>query len=139
MEKGTQIFAAGDVVTIIWDITGVCGVNNEPYEYPLSAEQSIYPYKTLLGHSDYVLDVTATCDDRWILSGSIDESFRFWDPNTGKCSTILKGHKEGVIGVAADPTGKKFATVSRDMKMRLWRYTEVDEAARRSDVHSLLT
>jgi len=141
MERGTQIVAGDlDNAIMIWDIIRFYDAVNEPYNKSLfSTKWSMNNHKTLLGHSDFVLDVTATCDDRWILSGSKDESLRFWDPNTGKCSTILQGHKDGVIGVAADPTGRKFATASGDMKMRLWRYTEVDEAARRSDIHSLLT
>jgi hypothetical protein len=49
---------------------------------------------------------------------------------------ILKGHKNSVIGIAADPTGRTFATASGDMKMRLWRYKEVDRV---SDIHFLLT
>jgi WD40 repeat protein len=52
MERGTQIVTAGlDNAIMIWDITKLCRVNDEPYEYPLPAEQSIGPYKTLLGHS----------------------------------------------------------------------------------------
>jgi hypothetical protein len=52
MERGTQIVTAGlDNAIMIWDITKLCRANDEPYEYPLSAEQSIGPYKTLLGHS----------------------------------------------------------------------------------------
>jgi WD40 repeat protein len=85
----------------------------------------------------------ATYDDRWILSGSADACVRLWDPNTGKCRTILKGHEDGVSSIAADPTGRTFATAGKDMKMRLWRCKEVDEVAharaRRSGVHSLLT
>jgi WD40 repeat protein len=42
---------------------------------------------------------------------------------------ILKGHKNSVICIAADPTGRTFATASGDMTMRLWRYEEINAVA----------
>ena len=74
---------------------------------------------------DFALAAVSTFDERWIFSGSKDCCVRIWNPRTSTCDTILYGHKNSVIRVAADPTGESFATCSGDMKMRLWRYEEI--------------
>jgi WD40 repeat protein len=52
---------------------------------------------------------------------------RLWDVMTGKRRVALKGHIDGVIGAAFDPTGRVLASVSGDGIVKLWDTTTGQE------------
>lgn len=45
------------------------------------------------GHKDYVLGVAVSYDGQWIVSGSKDQSVRFWNVKTGVAQCTLLGHE----------------------------------------------
>jgi hypothetical protein len=57
--------------------------------------------KILKGHTYAVLGVAMTADGRRAVSGSLDETVRVWDVETGNCLATLEGHTGAVWGVAA--------------------------------------
>ena len=80
--------------------------------------------RTFEGHSDFVLSVAFTPDDKWVLSGSKDRGVVFWNRNTGIPHLHLQGHRNSVISVAPSNQHNMgvFATGSGDSRARIWRY-----------------
>jgi WD40 repeat protein/tRNA A-37 threonylcarbamoyl transferase component Bud32 len=74
----------------------------------------------LRGHTRAVLSVAWSPDDRWIATGSKDNSARIWDASTGREHLTLAGHTGLVEAVAFSPSGKVLATGSADGTARLW-------------------
>lgn len=98
---------------------------------------------TYVGHKDFVLSVTTTANDQYILSGSKDRGVLFWDTPTGNPLLMLQGHKNSVISVAVangKPLGEQyevFATGSGDCRARIWKFSKTngtDEQKKISEV-----
>lgn len=87
---------------------------------------------TYVGHKDFVLSVTTTANDKYVLSGSKDRGVLFWDTPSGNPLLMLQGHKNSVISVAVangNPLGEKyevFATGSGDCRARIWKFSKID-------------
>jgi WD40 repeat protein len=54
------------------------------------------------------------------VSASRDTTARVWDLETGECSLVLKGHKNGIPSVAWSADGAFIATVSSDGTLGIW-------------------
>jgi WD40 repeat protein/predicted Ser/Thr protein kinase len=74
----------------------------------------------LRGHKGAVRAVAFSPDDRLIVSGSADNTVKFWDAGTGKEVRTLSGHQARVTGLAFSPDGRRLATASADRTVRLW-------------------
>ena len=87
---------------------------------------------TYMGHKDFVLSLTTSEDDQYILSGSKDRGVIFWDTQSGNSLLMLQGHRNSVISVTMannHPLGDDyhvFATGSGDCKARIWKYRKVE-------------
>lgn len=87
---------------------------------------------TYMGHKDFVLSLTTSEDDQYILSGSKDRGVIFWDTQSGNSLLMLQGHRNSVISVTMannHPLGEDyhvFATGSGDCKARIWKYRKVE-------------
>ncbi len=68
--------------------------------------------------------------DSLLASGSLDHTVRLWDAVTGQCLHVLRGHANGVMAVAASPTGQYLASGSDDQTVCLWDW-ETGRCARR--------
>lgn len=85
---------------------------------------------TYIGHKDFVLSVTTTSNDEYILSGSKDRGVLFWDTKSGNPLLMLQGHKNSVISVAVSngqplgPQYQVFATGSGDCRARIWKFNK---------------
>lgn len=82
---------------------------------------------TYIGHKDFVLSVTTTTNDKYILSSSKDRGVIIWDNETADPLLMLQGHSNSVISVSVathsvlgDDT-LVFATGSGDCKARIWK------------------
>ncbi|KAF9524137.1 hypothetical protein CPB83DRAFT_948682 [Crepidotus variabilis] len=75
---------------------------------------------TLNGHSDAVMSVAFSSDDKRILSGSNDKSVRVWDASTGEELKVLDGHSHAVTSVAFSSDGKCIISGSYDQSVQMW-------------------
>ncbi|KAB5590791.1 WD40 repeat-like protein [Ceratobasidium theobromae] len=76
----------------------------------------------LQGHTDSVKSVAFSPDGTRILSGSLDETIRVWDGQTGKMVLDpLQGHTDSVNSVAFSPDGTRIVSGSRDKTIRVWQ------------------
>src|SRR5262249_7198499 len=57
--------------------------------------------------TEWVNAVAVTADGRRALSGSGDETLRWWDLATGRCLRVLEGHTYGVDAVAVTADGRR--------------------------------
>lgn len=76
--------------------------------------------KTLEGHSWDVSSVAYSPDGTKIISGSLDDTIKIWDANTGECLQTLVGHIEPVWSVAFSPDGTKIISGSLDHTIKIW-------------------
>ena len=75
---------------------------------------------TLRGHSQAIMALDWSRDDRWIATGGKDNTVRIWDSVTGTEALKLTGHTGWVMAVAFAPDSKLLATGSIDQTIRLW-------------------
>jgi len=80
---------------------------------------------SLRGHTGDILDIAWSPDDRYLASGSVDNTVIIWNAEKfpGLIMT-LKGHQGLVKGVTWDPVGKYFASQSDDKTLKIWRISD---------------
>jgi WD40 repeat protein len=79
----------------------------------------ISPLMTLEGHLNSVQSVSITADGKRAISGSIDNTLRLWDIESGECLQIFRD--AGWINcVCITPDGKRAISGSTDNTLRLW-------------------
>eukprot|EP00208_Stichococcus_sp_RCC1054_P007374 CAMPEP_0206146678 /NCGR_PEP_ID=MMETSP1473-20131121/31103_1 /ASSEMBLY_ACC=CAM_ASM_001109 /TAXON_ID=1461547 /ORGANISM="Stichococcus sp, Strain RCC1054" /LENGTH=256 /DNA_ID=CAMNT_0053543325 /DNA_START=283 /DNA_END=1049 /DNA_ORIENTATION=- len=76
---------------------------------------------TLKGHTNNVLDVAWSPEDRWLATASVDNTIAIWDGATGARITTLEGHTSYVKTLAWDPVGTYLASQSDDKSCLVWR------------------
>lgn len=72
------------------------------------------------GHTTNAMAVAFSPDDKYIVSGSTDNTIRVWDVQTGLCVDTLLGHTGMVDYVSYSPDGMKIISSARDSTARLW-------------------
>ena len=72
------------------------------------------------GHEKFTKSVAFSPDGKILASGSIDETIRLWDVETGTNLRVLVAHEGGVISVVFSPDGKTLASASWDGIVLLW-------------------
>lgn len=82
--------------------------------------------KTFLGHTAEVKGVALSADNKWALSGGVDESVRMWDLTTGKEHKVFKGHTKQVWSVAFLPKNQ-IISGSWDATARIWDTIKGDQ------------
>ena len=75
-------------------------------------------YILLVGRAVY--SVCFSPDGKQLVSGSLDETVRLWDVETGACVRTLEGHRYTVRSVSFSPDGRLLASGSYDTTVRLW-------------------
>jgi WD40 repeat protein len=74
--------------------------------------------QVLRGHTQRVVFVDISPDDRWVVSASFDNSARIW-PIAGGPATILR-HTERLLSARFSPDGRQVLTASGDATAALW-------------------
>jgi WD40 repeat protein len=67
-----------------------------------------------------VWSVSYSPDGETLASGSLDQTIKLWDVQTGKERATLKGHTNWVNSVAHSPDGRTLASGSNDATIKLW-------------------
>ncbi|MBA3751353.1 WD40 repeat domain-containing protein [Candidatus Dependentiae bacterium] len=81
----------------------------------------------LRGHTDYVLKLAFSPDDKKIVTVSQDTTARVWDCQTGEELKTLNGHTQLVNSMAYSPDGKKIVTASGDKTAKIWNTNSGEE------------
>ncbi|SMN21602.1 similar to Saccharomyces cerevisiae YCR084C TUP1 General repressor of transcription [Maudiozyma saulgeensis] len=116
----------------LWNLRNSSGASNTAEANQSSKTTNGTCEVTYVGHKDFVLSVTTTANDQYILSGSKDRGVLFWDTPTGNPLLMLQGHKNSVISVAVangKPLGEQyevFATGSGDCRARIWKFSKTN-------------
>jgi WD40 repeat protein len=76
--------------------------------------------KTLTGHTDKVMSVAVSHDDRYIASGAADKTIRFWDASTGNCISTIQAHSGWVCALRFSPCSRLLASGSVDSSVKIW-------------------
>jgi WD40 repeat protein len=74
----------------------------------------------LIGHSDMILSLGISRDERHVLSGSVDRKARLWELPSGKTLREFGNHKMGVGSVAFSNDAAIMATGSWDDTVHIW-------------------
>jgi len=89
---------------------------------PLSSPR--IPLGTLLsryrGHSDWVIDVAWSPDNKRIASASADKTVQVWNARDGRHIYTYPGHDDFVYAVAWSPDGTRIASGSSDGTAQVW-------------------
>ena len=70
--------------------------------------------QTLEGHSSGVNSMVFSPDESRVASGSLDNTVRVWDVQTGQCEHTLEGHLGEISSVVFSPDGSRVASGSSD-------------------------
>ncbi|UCC65657.1 MAG: DUF4062 domain-containing protein, partial [Anaerolineae bacterium] len=76
--------------------------------------------RTLQGHTSEVWAVAVTGDERWVVSGSADQTLKVWDLESGEELATLQGHTRSVSAVAVTPDGRRAVSGSDDNTLKVW-------------------
>lgn len=112
-DSGRMCTGAGDSTARIWD----CNTQT--------------PFKTLSGHTNWVLCVSYSPCGTMIATGSMDNSVRLWDASTGAAlGGPLIGHTKWVSSLAWEPLhlvkdeqSPRLASASKDGTVKIWDTT----------------
>lgn len=73
----------------------------------------------LIGHLSGVLVLAASPDERFVASGSYDQTIRIWDTKSWQCIKILKGHGGGIKCLSFTHDGSMIISASSDNTIRV--------------------
>ncbi len=91
-----------------------------PSSQPPSSGLGWQPIKTLTGHQSWVTAVAFSPKQAVLVSGSLDDTLRIWNWQTGDLLHVLKGHARGVNDVAIDLRGQLLASCGDDATVKVW-------------------
>ncbi|MBE9156855.1 serine/threonine protein kinase [Nodosilinea sp. LEGE 06152] len=76
--------------------------------------------RTLAGHQSWVMAVAFNPQQPVLVSGSLDDTLRFWNWQSGDLLHSLKGHARGVNDVAIDRRGQVLVSCGDDATIKVW-------------------
>ena len=82
-------------------------------------EREVVTYR---GHTGAVKALVWSPDNRFIASGSYDNTLQIWDAASGKLRSTCRGHLDPVVAVAWSPDGQSLVSGSLDTTARVWDF-----------------
>jgi WD40 repeat protein/serine/threonine protein kinase len=82
----------------------------------------------LRGHTDRVQGLAFSPDGKWLVSGSRDNTIRFWDAATSEPAGAIEGHTDHIHCVTFSPNGRQLASSGHDT-IKLWDVETRSEVA----------
>lgn len=86
----------------------------------ISARPSWELQTTLKAHTDWVRCLSFTPDTYTLISGSFDQSIKFWNLDNYQLIHDLQDHHKGVFALAVSTDGRTLASGSWDETIKLW-------------------
>ncbi len=83
--------------------------------HPIASASPLYR-----GHSNVVLAVAWSPDNKHIASAGDDNTAQVWDATGGGHVFTYRGHSDVVEAVAWSPDGKRIASASDDNTVQVW-------------------
>lgn len=68
-----------------------------------------------------MLGLRFSADNRWLASGSLDETARLWDLETFQSAAVLRGAANAITVLSFAPDGRTLTTGGWDGVVRLWK------------------
>lgn len=109
ISSSRMITGSGDSTAKIWD----CDTQT--------------PFKTLAGHSNWVLTAEYSPDGKYIATGSMDNTVRLWDANSGELLGTLAGHLKWITSISWKPLHllkpnepMMLCSASKDNTLKIW-------------------
>ena len=133
---GKGLMSGSDDGTVKWWDVSLLGNRNDEKDFPL--------VRSFLGHGVRLILLSSHVDRepfvtqgsvfsiaffpdnaQWMATGSIDESVRVWDTESGACQLTLEGHKDWVRRVDISRTQNLLATTGHDGHVTVWKYNQL--------------
>ncbi|MEP0947065.1 MULTISPECIES: serine/threonine-protein kinase [Cyanophyceae] len=96
-------------------------ISNGPSSQPPSSGLGWQLIATLKGHQSWVTALAFSAQQPVLVSGSLDDSVRIWNWQTGDLLHTLKGHARGVNAVAIDRRGQLLVSCGDDATIKIWQ------------------
>ena len=74
----------------------------------------------LIGHMSGVLVLAASPDEKFVASGSYDQTIRIYETTSWACLKVLKGHGGGIKCLAFSDDGTRLISAASDNTTRVW-------------------
>ena len=94
---------------------------------------------SLKGHEQYVFTLAVTHDSQRLISGSVDQSVRVWNINTGREEKVLLGHQGTVTDILLDHKSSICITIDTKGNMLSWDIDKGVSIASATDIAYLNT
>ena len=85
-----------------------------------TAVPDTYNIDSFTGHSGAVFSCALSHDNKYILSGSDDNTLKLWDAESGSCISTLTGHSDWIRTCALSHDNKYILSGSSDKTLKLW-------------------
>ena len=83
-----------------------------------------YTSYELHGHSKSVLSMIIILDNKFIISGSSDETIRFWNIMNKQQEAVIASNNGAVMSMASTADNRYLLTGGMDNKLRIWSLEE---------------
>ena len=87
-----------------------------------STEGEFNNIQTFHGHSDSVICVEFSYDNKLLFTGSKDESLKVWDVHSGAELATLRNHTNTILSISHHPKEKIFVSCSGDGSLNIVKY-----------------
>lgn len=82
------------------------------------------------GHIKAVETIVVSPDNRWVATGSFDNTIKIWDIESGRELRSLSGHNLGVKSLAVSADGKLLVSGGSDGAVRIWDVVSGNEVGK---------